>query len=49
MLVSIKTIKLFINLICESIVSDVVHCVLSPTNCRRAVRMSRKCKKIHKL
>jgi len=33
MLVSIKIIKLFINLICESIVSDVMHCVSSPTNC----------------
>jgi len=29
MLVSIKIIKLFINLICESIVSDVVQCFKS--------------------
>jgi len=32
-LLASKIIKLFINLICESIVSGVVHCVSSPTNC----------------
>jgi len=28
-----KIIKLFINLICELIVSGFMHCVSSPTNC----------------
>jgi len=32
-LLASKIIKLFINLIYESIVSGVVHCVSSPTNC----------------
>jgi len=33
-LLASKIIKLFINLMCESIVSGVVRCVSSPTNCR---------------
>jgi len=33
-LLALKIIKLFINnLICESIVSSIMHCVSSPTNC----------------
>jgi len=31
------------------IVSGIVHCVFKSDDLRRAVRMSRRCKKIHKL
>jgi len=48
MLVSIKIIKLFINLICELIIpTSCKGYVSKPTNMRCAVCMSRRCK-IHK-
>jgi len=43
MLVSIKIIKLLVNLICKLIIlASYKDCVSRPTNMRRAVRMSKR-------